>query len=218
MPLSVEQYFYFILIPCGFISTIRDTWILHSMVEIYLSLCFRCAFKYCVVWLYCCQLRHGNPPPGPPVKHVEIGVWHLCCWNTLNVSNLHEMSSNRSLYIPLREPELPVEGDAICFWARLLDAFLPYSGRFGAWRIIQKVLKLLISCIRLGLGRGPWPFGRRVSFATNEDIRPLWMELTNLPTMHETEVGPHIWFECDHCICQNVGLGFTTFRVLLCFI
>ncbi|KAJ0443470.1 hypothetical protein HanIR_Chr16g0821101 [Helianthus annuus] len=37
----------------------------------------------------------------------------LCCWNTLNVSNLHEMSSNCSLYIPLREPELPAEDDAV---------------------------------------------------------------------------------------------------------
>ncbi|KAF5810374.1 hypothetical protein HanXRQr2_Chr04g0168611 [Helianthus annuus] len=50
MPLSVEHYIsYFILIPCGLYSTVCDTWILHLMVGIYLSLCFRCASKYCVV-------------------------------------------------------------------------------------------------------------------------------------------------------------------------
>ncbi|KAF5767263.1 hypothetical protein HanXRQr2_Chr14g0622281 [Helianthus annuus] len=49
MPSSVEQYLYFILIPCGLYFDNCDTLILHSKVEIYLSLCFRCAFIYCVV-------------------------------------------------------------------------------------------------------------------------------------------------------------------------
>ncbi|KAF5754333.1 hypothetical protein HanXRQr2_Chr17g0789971 [Helianthus annuus] len=49
MPTSVEQHLYFILILCGLYFDNCDTLILHSKVEIYLSLCFRCAFIYCVV-------------------------------------------------------------------------------------------------------------------------------------------------------------------------
>ena len=78
MPYLNEQYFYYFWSAVDTFDFCNTFDITTRGWSIYLSLKASAVHLYnCVVWLYCCQHRHGNPPPGPPERHVEIGVWQV---------------------------------------------------------------------------------------------------------------------------------------------
>ena len=92
-----------------YISTIVILWYYIQRLK-YIYLYASAVHLYIVVWLYCCQLRHGNPPPGPPVTRGNSGCDRLVSEPTLSELNtsLLCLISVHKLHI-LRVPSLDIE-------------------------------------------------------------------------------------------------------------